>query len=246
MNRDRQKKEWILQCLMSLNGGLLGAYAILGHGMFASAETANMLELILALLGHNLREVLIRLAGLLLFVAGMLLCNYLSKDPRINSRRYALSAEALGIFVLCLIPATVDPFVSVLPVFFISATQWTAFHGDSRYNSSTIFSSNNLKQAALATQNYLLDKDPEQLQKAGFFWGTLLWFHLGVACAYFLCHAFGKLSALFCIIPMGISFVLCKAESRAPVSPADLPRVPDLKEPIPEKIDEELHRDRRI
>jgi uncharacterized membrane protein YoaK (UPF0700 family) len=91
-----------------------------------------------------------------------------------------------------------------MPVFFMMATQWTIFHGNGKYNSSTIFSTNNLKQLTLSLGEYILmGHDSAQLDKAKFFANSILWFHIGVAGAFFACRAYDVMACL-CALPITI------------------------------------------
>jgi uncharacterized membrane protein YoaK (UPF0700 family) len=65
------------------------------------------------------------------------------------------------------------------------AFQWNAFSGSYGYVSSTIFSTNNTRQIALAFAEYLCNHDKTYLHKLGFFAASLVSFHIGVTAAFF-------------------------------------------------------------
>lgn len=51
-------------------GGILGGYAVAGfHGMFASAQTANLIALIELLVGKNMIDAAYRVGSLFIFIA---------------------------------------------------------------------------------------------------------------------------------------------------------------------------------
>lgn len=201
---ESQKKEWYLHSNMCVVGGFCGAYAILCRmGNMGSAQTVNMIEIVCALLGRNYIDFLLRLLGCGLYMAAALLYVYLSKRTSCNMQKYSVLIDILGLVVLCLIPADCNPIIGLLPLFFMLSTQWCVFHGNSTYNSSTIFSTNNLKQFSLALGNYWLDRDPAMLAKARFFGNSILWYHIGVAIAFFACRAF-EIRASLCCIPIAL------------------------------------------
>ena len=81
------------------------------------------------------------------------------------------------------------------------------FKGANGYVSSTIFSTNNLKQTVLSAAEYLLYKDEEEIRKekgrkAAFFGGTLLSFHLGVGFGYLIWLQYGLHSVWFGSVPL--------------------------------------------
>lgn len=199
-----QKKELYLHSTMCVVGGFCGAYAILCRlGNMGSAQTVNMIEIVCCLLGRNYIDFLLRLIGCVLYMTGAFLYVYLSKRTHCNVQKYSITVDILGLILLYFIPADVNPIIGLLPLFFMLSTQWCVFHGNETYNSSTIFSTNNLKQFSLALGNFFLDREPAMLAKAKFFGNSILWYHIGVAIAFFTCRAF-EIHASLCCIPIAL------------------------------------------
>jgi uncharacterized membrane protein YoaK (UPF0700 family) len=202
------KKELYLHSLMCVVGGFFGGYAVLSRSaMFASAQTLNMIEIVLNLLGRDYHEFFLRVICFVLYAAGVFLGLMVMKKTSFSEQRYSILVDVIGAVVLCLIPTDTDIVVGVMPIFFMMATQWTIFHGNGKYNSSTIFSTNNLKQLTLSLGEYLLDKDAEHLDKAKFFANSILWFHIGVAVSFFACRAFDVMASL-CVLPVAVAALL--------------------------------------
>jgi uncharacterized membrane protein YoaK (UPF0700 family) len=62
---------------------------------------------------------------------------------------------------------------------------------------------------------YFMDKDKSALSRAGFYWATLLSFHIGAACSAFLTLAFGVHTIWFCFVPLtlaGVAYYRYKSE----------------------------------
>jgi uncharacterized membrane protein YoaK (UPF0700 family) len=200
-----EKKDFYLHSLMCTIGGFFGGYAVLSRsGNLGSAQTCNMIEIVCTLLGRDFHQFLLRFIGFLLYVAAILIGLLLTKKTSFNTKRYAILVDTAGMLLLCLIPADADIIVGILPLFFMMATQWTIFHGNSKYNSSTIFSTNNLKQFTLSLGEYLLDHDTAHLDKAKYFGNSLLWYHLGVVVSFFACQAF-SIQASLCALPLALA-----------------------------------------
>jgi uncharacterized membrane protein YoaK (UPF0700 family) len=193
---------------MCIVGGFFGGYAVLSRsGMFASAQTLNMIELVLNFLGRDYHEFFLRLLCFLLYVSGIFLGLIVMKKTTFSEQRYSILVDIVGMVVLCVIPTDTDTIVGIMPIFFMMATQWTIFHGNGKYNSATIFSTNNLKQLTLSLGEYLLEHDAEQLDKAKFFANSILWFHIGVAASFFACRAYGIIASL-CVFPVALVAML--------------------------------------
>ncbi|WP_294375057.1 YoaK family protein [uncultured Clostridium sp.] len=216
---NQNKNDFYIHSIMCLIGGFMGGYAILNRcGNLGSAQTANLIYVVTCFLGHNLKEFFIRILGVVLYFIAIELYVFIVHKTKINVQRYGILILIAGSIFLNFIPATSDPVAGLLPLFFIMATQWSIFHGANGYNSSTIFSTNNFRQASLAIGEYICTKDKGQISKAKFFGNSLLWYHVGVAFSFFACRFFNEHASLFCLIPEGISLLLTYKNSEV-VSP---------------------------
>jgi uncharacterized membrane protein YoaK (UPF0700 family) len=198
------KKQLYLHSLMCVVGGFFGGYALLSRSsMFASAQTLNMIEIVLNFLGRDYHEFFLRFLCFILYASAIFIGLIVTKKTPFSEQRYSILVDVVGMVVLCLIPTDTDIIVGIMPVFFMMATQWTIFHGNSKYNSSTIFSTNNLKQLTLSLGEYMIGHDLAQLDKAKFFGNSILWYHIGVAYSFFACRAYDEKASL-CAFPVAL------------------------------------------
>ena len=183
---ESEKQTLYLHCIMCILGGFLGAYAILCRLMnFGSSQTANMIDILCTLFEGDVTDFLLRLSGLVLYVLAMVICLLLTKKTALNVKRYAIFIDMAGLILLTFIPGDINPILGILPIFFMMATQWSVFSGNGEFNSSTIFSTNNLKQFTFALTNYVMEREKAQLRKAKFFGTSLLCYHIGVIFSFF-------------------------------------------------------------
>lgn len=181
MNWIQKNKQELLHYNMSLIGGISGAYAILVRGgNFGAAETTNLIELVLDCARQDILDIIIRMVILLIYSSSIIIAHLISL--KLPDRKYpiCLTVECVCVLLAGLIPTTVNPLVALYPIFAMSAFQWQIFTDASTYNSSTIFSTNNLKQTLLSWTNYCLKGEHEQKKKAVYFTWTLIAFHTGV------------------------------------------------------------------
>jgi len=178
-------------------GGFMGGYAVLCRGNFGSAQTINMIDIVLGIVGKNKDELLLRIIGFFLYIMGMELVVIFSKKTKINLQRYSIFIDMAGFLILAMIPEQVNKVVGILPIFFILSTQWSVFHGERGYNSATIFSTNNLRQMLLALNEYAFGRDRKQLYSALYYFNTLFWFHINIAFSYFAVKSFSIYASLF-------------------------------------------------
>lgn len=106
-----------------------------------------------------------------------------------------------------------DPVAALYPVFFVTAFQWCVFQGAKGYTSSTIFSTNNLKQTVFSITEYFIYRKEENVrkqkaEKAVVFGGMLFSFHIGVGFGYLMWLQYGIHSVWFGSIPLLAGAVL--------------------------------------
>lgn len=193
----KKNRDLILHSMMCSIGGFMGGYAVLCRGNLGSAQTINMIDIVLNIVGKNKEELLLRFIGLFLYIMGIELVVIFSKKTKINMQRYSIAVDMAGFLILAMIPEQVNKVAGILPMFFMLSTQWSVFHGERGYNSATVFSTNNLRQTLLALNEYAFGRDKKQLNKALYYINTLFWFHINVAISYFAVKYFGVYASLF-------------------------------------------------
>lgn len=193
----KSNKDLILHSIMCSIGGFLGGYAVLCRGNLGSAQTINMIDIVLGIAGRNSNEFLLRLIGLFLYIMGIEIVVLLSKKTNINLQRYSILVEMAGFLILAIIPEHINNVAGILPIFFILSTQWSVFHGERGHNSATVFSTNNLRQMLLALNEYAFGRDKKQFNKALYYMNTLFWFHINIAVSFFAVKYFSIYASLF-------------------------------------------------
>lgn len=194
-----EKQEELLHNVMCISGGFMGGYALFSRaGNFGSAQTANLIEIILNIFGRDYKEVGLRIAACLLFILGNVSGALIKHRFGIFVLKiYTFTVLILGFIILYFMPKNIDAVLGLLPIFFMSAVQWFTFTGTRKYNCSTIFSTNNFKQMILGYTYYHLTGKEEDREKGRFYLMSLTFFHIGVVLAVVLCLNFGIKSSLF-------------------------------------------------
>ena len=199
-------------------GGFFGAYAILCRcGILASAQTMNLLELTIAALRGDGLAALLHLGALVLYVTGTMLTVLLPHYLNIDMHLAVPAIDAAACVGLCFIPAEANAILSLYPIFFAMSIQWSSFSGAQGFVSSTIFSTNNTKQASLAFAEFITDGDRGHFKKVRFYVFTLLAFHFGAAVSFFAVKLMGVRGAWVNIILAAVAFymVLCENKDNA-------------------------------
>ena len=205
---------------MAFVGGFFGVYAILSFcNLFGNAQTANLIYFVTDLLGGDVKDAALRIGGMLLFMAAIVLTVYLPKHSRVNLQVMSVLLDAAAAVLVGLFPADIHPVLALYPFFFVTAFQWNSFRGAQGFASSTLFSTNNLKQFTMAVTEVFLNKDKTHTVKAKFFGCTLLFFHVGVACSFAARTLIGPRSIFCALLPLCIAlYTVCLANEWLPLA----------------------------
>ena len=174
---------------MAVAGGVFGGFAVCNLGeIFGNAQTLNLIGIVYNLVYCNFETLLLRIIAALLYFLGF------------AAAVISIVVDILAFITLMFLPKNADFLISLYPIFFAMAFQWTAFEYIEGYSCSTIFSSNNYRQFTTSLVEYAIDKDKSRLTKTRVFGLTLLYFHIGVALACISAIHFGRLSAFIGIL----------------------------------------------
>ena len=207
------QKTTILHRTACIIGGFTGCYIILRTGLFASAQTLNLLHIVIDALSGDIISALKLLAAIFIYTLGILLCLCFKVRTPSLVKPLSLTINIIGIFSYYFMPMNVPGDIQLYPSFFMMAFMWVAF-GDSikGYNSSCIFSTNNLRQTVYELGAYVLEHDRKHLDKGLFFLGSLIFFHAGAIVAYISTALLGNAGVLVCLIPIFSAFYILFTE----------------------------------
>ena len=188
----------------------MGGFAIFNHNdLFGSAMTTNMISLALDFAGHNDDLMFYRFLAFLIYVAAMVLTVIIAhKISTIFLKNISIFIDATALIIIGLLPKNTNPFVSLFPIFFSTAFQWCSFRGADGFTSSSIFSTNNLRQCTTGFAEYICNKDKNALKRGIYFGKVLISFHIGVIYSYFCCKSLSLRGAWLGIIPVATAFIL--------------------------------------
>ena len=208
--------DWYRHLSFAAVGGFFAAYAILLRmGIMANAQTLNLLELLLSSLRCHWTEMLMHLGALAMYVLGTMSTVILPHLFGWDMRRVCPIIDALCAVLLAFLPAEMPVIPSLYPIFFAMSVQWSSFTGAQDHISSTIFSTNNTKQASLSLARHLCTREQGQIRRMWFYVSTILCFHAGATVAYFsvlLLEVKGSL----CVLPLiGWAYYMVVCEDRS-------------------------------
>lgn len=206
---DKKKLAYYVHYSVSVVGGFLGGYALLNHHeLFGNAQTANLIHMAMNIVGQDFIDFLLRLLDLVLYLSGFACTVFLPKYTKWNLHFCSVIFNFLTVIILFFMPKGISDYIALAPVFFATAFQWNSFKGAGGFVSSSIFSTNNLRQFSTSFFEYLCDKDKEHLKKTKFYGMVLLSFHIGVVIAYVATKTWGLKGVLMGSLLVLLSGVL--------------------------------------
>lgn len=153
---------------MAFCGGFFGSYAVFNRmSVFGNAQTANLIELIGAVLGHDFPDALLRLGAFLVFVSALVLSVPLERQLHRKAKYLTLAVEAAIATAISFFPEDMNPIAAVYPIFFSAALQWSIFPGAEDFVAANVFSTNNIKQTFTSLTEYVLERksNPERAKE---------------------------------------------------------------------------------
>lgn len=193
----------ILHYNMSFVGGFLGTYALLlRSGNFGSAQTGNLMEMMIDISEGNMHDFLARFGALIIFGLSLVISYLLANYTSVSMRKLCLWVDAVGLVIAAFIPTTVYPVIALYPIFAIASFQWGTYAGAKGYNSASIFSTNNFRQCVWGWTQFAITHDKKALEKAELYTFTVLSFLTGALTGSFATNALGTYGAFIGLIPL--------------------------------------------
>jgi uncharacterized membrane protein YoaK (UPF0700 family) len=136
--------------LMAATGGLLDAVTYLGHGhLFANAMTGNVIFLGIAVLGYDLKDVVLHLIPIAGFLVGVTASKHVR--ARLNERSVlllGLTFEIVTLLVLGWLPFSFPNMIFIAIIAFVSAFQVASFRRVERFSYNSTYVTGNLRDTA--------------------------------------------------------------------------------------------------
>ena len=208
----RGSRTFLSAILLTVAGGYLDAYTyFVRGGVFANAQTGNVIKLGISAAEKDLSHCLYYLYPILAFIGGVLLSLVIEEtcERRNNPypRRIILGIEILFMIMIAFIPvnetATV---IANIMVSFLCAMQMQTFQIFNRQGMATTVATGNLRKAAECLYLGIRSRDTEQLKISLSFFAIIFLFISGVIAG----TLFSKLlSARSILIPAGLLMTAC-------------------------------------
>jgi uncharacterized membrane protein YoaK (UPF0700 family) len=205
--------------LLAIVGGFLDAYTFVGRGgVFANAQTGNIVLLGIYASEGEWRQALVHVPPILACVIGVIVVESIKKiSSRLSILDWAqavLIIEIIVLFIIGFIPNTVPNIVVTVTVSFVASIQVSSFRKlvDSPY--TTTMSTGNLRSASQAVYIAITQRDKESGIRAIRYFAIILSFLLGAFLGGLLTLIIGVKSIWGAVIVLVIAVILFSIQER--------------------------------
>lgn len=160
-----------LGMLLAIVGGFLDAYTFIGRGgVFANAQTGNIVFVGIYAAKGNWGQALAHVPPILAFIVGVIVAEAIKKNPlRLfmqDWEKAVLLLEIIVLFIIGFVPNTIPNIFVTVTISFVASVQVTSFRKlvDSPYN--TTMCTGNLRSVSQAAYIAFTKKDRESAIKA--------------------------------------------------------------------------------
>lgn len=176
--------------------GFLDAYTYLARGgVFANAQTGNMILFALGLADRNWGEASQHLWAILAFLVGVALSSHI-KSGRLDAplhypMRWTMAAQAVVLAVLGFVPATVNPTFVNVPISFVTAMLIGLFRNVGELTYIAVATTGNLMRLVENSYSALADRDAKAKSAVRVYLVIVSAFLGGAIVGGFTTHEFG-------------------------------------------------------
>lgn len=212
----QMSEAFVNNMFLAFSGGLQDAYTYnTRDGVFSNAQTGNVVLMSQLIMSGKWQAALHYLFPLIAFIAGVIAVEGIQgrfgNAKRLHWRQGVLLTEILILFGVGFIPLKWNIIATVL-VSFSCAMQVQAFRKVRGYAYASTMCIGNMRSGTEALSAYIREKDPEQLKKAGYYFGIILFFAIGAGIGGNLSMKYGISVIWICCACLLISFCLMFVE----------------------------------
>lgn len=202
--------------LLAVVGGFLDAYTYLCRGgVFANAQTGNIVLVGIRLAQGALGDCLYYLMPILAFAAGVFAAEEIRRrnqnHHKFHWRQVIIAFEALVLLIIAFIPKSGDMAANIL-VSFVCALQVQSFRTIYGNAYATTMCTGNLRSATEGLWRFWRTKDPAALQNSRWYYHIIALFVLGAFVGALLIRLWDVYAVLFACILLAAVFALLSVE----------------------------------
>lgn len=210
----------IVGIMLALSGGFLDTYTYtLRGGVFANAQTGNLVLMAVKLADFDFLSALYYFIPVTAFFLGVLLTEVIKRrlpeDAFLQWQQLALLLEMVLLLIIGFVPLWVPDAVVNVTISFICSVQVQSFRKTKGLPYATTMCTGNLRSAADHFSVFLFSRERESLWKSLRYLLIIAMFCVGAACGALLSRVLGTGAVWSCCILLGLVLMLLVWDSRS-------------------------------
>ncbi len=205
-SKRQMSDSFLIGMILAVVGGFLDAYTYVARGgVFANAQTGNIVLFGLNLAERKWLHALSYFIPILAFICGVFVDEWIKKyflpKPKIHWRQIVLLFEILVLFVVAMLPlgGKNDLIANVL-VSFVCSMQVQSFRKVHGLPYATTMCTGNLRSGTEHLFRYTQSKDKMDWKKSLHYYGVICFFIIGAGIGAVCTNRFGQHTVAFCNI----------------------------------------------
>lgn len=208
----QMSESFFLGALLALVGGFLDAYTyILRGGVFANAQTGNIVLLGLNIAELKFHKAFYYLIPIAAFAIGVIVAELVRKKfwnhPAFHWRQMIIAAEFFILLAVSFFPLGDWDMAANISISFLCAMQVESFRKVNGNAFATTMCTGNLRSATEALFRYHFTKNKDELKKSLQYYGIIVFFIAGAVLGTLLSGLWKEKSVLVCCILLAICFL---------------------------------------
>lgn len=202
-----------LAVLLAIVGGFLDSYTYIDRGgVFANAQTGNIVLLGVSLAEKSWLNSLIYIFPIIAFILGVFVSNFIKNSSLKNSEEALIILEIIILGILVVFPDTFPDNIVNIVISFIASVQVSTFRKLVNSPYCSTMCTGNLRSASDALFEYIDSKDKATLKKFFLYLIVIFTFISGAILGAVLTMQFSSNALLFCIFILLLTLLLFFSE----------------------------------
>jgi len=206
--------------LLSMAGGFLDAFTWVGHGgVFANAQTGNVVLLGLSLAAGHWQRAVRHLLPIVAFFGGVFVAHRIrlrvSRSHLKTPAIWTLGFEIALLIVVAFLPPTFPGDPIIIGIAFVAALQTASFNKVEGLQYSSVMTTGNLRRSAESLFDGLFgSRDPFALRQSRIFGTICAMFCLGALFGGILTSRLGNRALVFVVLALLVVYTMCRQRKR--------------------------------
>lgn len=214
MNKSRlqMSESLVLAMILAIGGGFRDSYSFICRGgVFANAQTGNLVLFSQAIAKGELHLALKYVYPILAFIVGVYVTDLIKlrykNNKKIHWRQIIVIIEVLMLIAVGYIPKEMDHLANVI-ISLACSMQVESFRNFMGLPMATTMCTGNMRSATALVSSYSINRDPRKLKQSGYYYFVIIMFCIGSALGAVLGENMGIQSIWVDSVIMVLAFIL--------------------------------------